>query len=341
MHCMQASAFANSSIDSPIWLRPGYRSGTVGLHPELAPQPTRGPQQGPETAAIDITGRLMRPNRASQTAEYMARHRAAHQLLDVPAIFDDPFAMIVTDPGFARALQTDPERERQLLAPGRRAFLAARSRYAEDRLALAVERGCEQYVVLGAGFDTFCLRNGDRDLRVIEIDHPATQAIKLTRLRDAGIGIPARTSFYAADFTRQSLREVLLEAAVDPARSTFVSWLGVTQYLPIETVRAALHDIGSLSARIEIVFDYTLHYDMQSAAQQCVFDKWRPIAELEGEPFCSMFTPDDVIALCGSAGFSEVKTTSLDELNALYCSRGGNGLCIGEGINQLAHAARR
>lgn len=282
----------------------------------------------------------MRADRASLSAEYVAMHRAAHQLLDVPAIFDDPFAVVVTDPRFARALLADPEPERPRLAPGRRAFFAARSRYAEDRLALAVEQGCEQYVVLGAGLDTFCLRNGDQALRVFEVDHPATQAIKLARLREAGVGMPARTSFYAADFTHQSLREILHEAGVDHGRRIFVSWLGVAQYLPTETVRAALQDISSFGSQVEIVFDYTLHYDLQSAAQRSAFDKWRSLADLEGEPFRSMFTPDEVMALCASAGFSAVRTESLDELNARYCAAGCNGLQI-EGINQLAYAAAR
>ncbi|MDG0025524.1 class I SAM-dependent methyltransferase [Trinickia sp. Y13] len=282
----------------------------------------------------------MRADRGSGTAEYVAMHRAAHQLLDVPAIFDDPFAVVMTDPRFARALLADPEPEQRCLAPGRRAFLAARSRYAEDRLALAIEQGCEQYVVLGAGFDTFCLRNVDKALRVFEIDHPATQAIKLARLREAGIGMPARTSFYAADFTRQSLGEILREAGVDHRQRTFVSWLGVAQYLPTETVRAALQDIGSFGSPVEIVFDYTLHYDLQSAAQRRVFDEWRSLADFGGEPFRSMFTPDEVIALCASAGFSAVTTESLEELNARYCAPAGNGLRI-EGINQLAYAAVR
>lgn len=282
----------------------------------------------------------MRADRASRTAEYVAMHRAAHQVFDVPPIFDDPFAVVMTDPLFARALLADPEPEQRGLAPGRRAFLAARSRYAEDRLALAIEQGCEQYVVLGAGFDTFCMRNVNQALSVFEIDHPATQAIKLANLREAGIGMPARTSFYAADFTRQSVGEILHEAGVAYDRRIFVSWLGVTQYLPTETVRAALHDIGSFGSQVEIVFDYTLHYALQSAAQRSVFDKWRSLADLEGEPFQSMFTPDEVIALCASAGFSAARTESLDELNARYCAAGGNGLRI-EGINQLAYAAVR
>ncbi|HEX7685783.1 MAG TPA: class I SAM-dependent methyltransferase [Trinickia sp.] len=277
---------------------------------------------------------------ASKTAEYVARHRAAHQVLDAPTILDDPFALIVTDSGFVRALQADPAGGNRLLAPGRRAFLAARCRYAEDLLARAVRQGCGQYVVLGAGFDTFCLRSRDRALRVFEIDHPATQAVKLARLHDAGIGIPDRTSFHAADFTRKSLTEILSEAGVDREQRIFVSWLGVAQYLPRETILDALADISAFSTHVEIVFDYTLHYDLQSDEQRSVFDIFRRMAELAAEPFLSMFTPDEIVHLCGAAGFSEVKTTSVEELNALYCPRGMSGARV-EGINQMAYACAR
>jgi methyltransferase (TIGR00027 family) len=279
----------------------------------------------------------MREDRASRTAEYMAMHRAAHQLLDAPTILDDPFAAIVIDPKFARALRDDPESTRWSLVPSRRAFLAARSRYAEDQLARAVEQGCDQYVVLGAGLDTFFLRCRDRALRVFEIDHPATQATKLARLLAAGVGLPPRASFYAADFTRQSLGDILRCAGVDPARRVFVSWLGVAQYLPHDIVHTALADIASFSPHVEIVFDYTLHYDLQNEAQRLVFDTGRRLAALESEPFRSMFTPNEIVEVCNAAGFSEVRTASVETLNALYCARAKSGLRI-ESINQMAFA---
>lgn len=279
----------------------------------------------------------MRADRSSQTAEFVAMHRAAHQLLDAPPLLDDPFAMLMTDPRFSRAFQADPESKRAHFAPARRAFLAARSRYTEDRLAHAVEQGCPQYVVLGAGFDTFCLRSKDRALRIFEIDHPATQATKLARLRDAGANVGPRTSFHAADFTLQPLKEILLNAGVDPTLRVFVSWLGVAQYLPREIIRAALADIASFSAKVDIVFDYTLHYDLQNEAQRFIFNTSRRIAEWESEPFRSMFRPDEIVELCGDAGFGTVTTTNLDALNTLYCEPAGSSPRI-EGINQLAYA---
>jgi methyltransferase (TIGR00027 family) len=279
----------------------------------------------------------MREDRASRTAEYMAMHRAAHQLLDVPTILDDPFAATVIDQRFARALHADPESTRWSLVPSRRAFLAARSRYAEDRLARAVEEGCEQYVVLGAGFDTYFLRCTHSTLRIFEVDHPATQATKLARLNVAGVSLPTRASFYAADFTRQPLSDILRGAGVDPTRRVFVSWLGVAQYLPYEIVRTALTDIASFGPDVEIVFDYTLHYELQNEAQRLIFDTGSRLAALESEPFRSMFTPNEIVELCNAAGFSEVRTASVETLNAMYCARSQSELRI-ESINQLAWA---
>lgn len=279
----------------------------------------------------------MRADRSSRSAEFVAMHRAAHQWLDTPTIFDDPFAAIVTDPSFARALNADPQRGRAFFSPARRAFLAARSRYAEDRLAQAAVQSCGQYVVLGAGFDTFCLRCKDRSLRIFEIDHPATQATKLARLRSAGIGTSARTSFHAADFTRQSLKAILLEAGVEQGRRVFVSWLGVAQYLPRETIAAALADLASFGPHVEIVFDYILHYALQNDVRRFIFDASRRVAAHEGEPFRSMFVPDEVVDLCRAAGFSAATTTSLEALNALYCGHADSSSRI-EGINQLAYA---
>jgi len=279
----------------------------------------------------------MRADRSSQTAEFVAIDRAAHQVLDAPPLFDDPFAILMTHPQFSRAFQADPESKRAQLAPARRVFLAARSRYTEDRLAQALGQGCTQYVVLGAGFDTYCLRSKDRSLRIFEIDHPATQATKLARLRNAGAKIGPRTSFHAADFTRQPLKEILLDAGVDPTLRVFVSWLGVAQYLPREVIRAALADIAGFSGQVEIVFDYTLHYLLQNQTQRFIFDTSRRFAAWKDEPFRSMFTPEEIVELCGAAGFSATTTTSLDELHALYCDPAGSSPRIA-GINQRAYA---
>src|SRR5277367_4938101 len=123
--------------------------------------------------------------------------RAAHQLLDEPRVFDDPLAVAIADGESDR-----PPGAEQPFSRALRAFLAVRSRYAEDQLARAVERGVRQYVVLGAGLDTFAYRNPLRSagLHVFEVDHPATQEWKRARLKEAGIEIPEEMTFAAVNF---------------------------------------------------------------------------------------------------------------------------------------------
>ena len=131
--------------------------------------------------------------RPSRTAQRVAMRRAAHQVLDHPRVFEDPLAVAIAG-GESETLGA-PEGQAMLSHYSRalRAFLAVRSRYAEDQLAAAVGRGVRQYVVLGAGLDTFAYRNPFQSagLQVFEVDHPATQEWKRAQLRAAGIAIPA------------------------------------------------------------------------------------------------------------------------------------------------------
>src|SRR2546428_8685778 len=128
----------------------------------------------------------MLEQRPSVTAERVALRRAAHQLLDVPPVFEDPLALKIVGPEAARRLQSELRRPQTSVSRALRAFLAARSRFAEESLARSVARGCSQYVVLGAGLDTFAYRNPfpPGSLRVFEVDYPATQAWKQARLAD-------------------------------------------------------------------------------------------------------------------------------------------------------------
>src|SRR5579863_1243640 len=150
----------------------------------------------------------MEPGQPSRTALAAAAHRAAHQLLEGGQVFADPLAVSILGAPAAELTRAE------LRAPatrGMRLFIAARSRFAEDTLAAAVARGVRQYVVLGAGLDTFAYRNPFETaaLRVFEVDHPATQEWKRAQLGAAGIAIPAWMTFVAVDFERQSLEEGL------------------------------------------------------------------------------------------------------------------------------------
>src|SRR5262249_39234406 len=131
-----------------------------------------------------------------------------------------------------------------------RAFVAARSRYAEDELSLAVERGARQYVILGAGLDTFAYRNPypEGALRVFEVDYPATQVWKRARLKEVGIPLPRDLKFAPVDFEKRALSALpdgLREAGYDPNLGSFFSWLGVAPYLTVEGVMTTLRFIAS------------------------------------------------------------------------------------------------
>jgi methyltransferase (TIGR00027 family) len=161
----------------------------------------------------------------SRTARAAAAHRAAHQVLEQGRLFADPLALrILGDEAetVVREAEADPSKRRMRL------FIAARTRFAEDALAAAVQRGVRQLVVLGAGLDTFAYRSphGDR-LRMFEVDHPATQAWKRQRLADAAIPVPDSLVFAPIDFESETLADGLAAAGFDPARQTFFTWLGV------------------------------------------------------------------------------------------------------------------
>ena len=150
----------------------------------------------------------MQRGRASKTALGVAIRRAAHQLMDLPPVLDDPLAVRLVGPGFRRQMK----RATHPVARDFRAFMAVRSRYVEDQLAEAVLNGVGQYVILGAGLDTFAYRNPFHSLRVFEVDLPATQAWKRKMLGSAEIAVPESLAFVPLDFERQVLSGELVEA---------------------------------------------------------------------------------------------------------------------------------
>src|SRR5262249_37017422 len=131
----------------------------------------------------------MQEGKFSRTAYLVAVRRAAHQLFDNPKVLDDPLALRILDSGTVERLKAGSKRQRSF-ARAFRAFVVVRSRHAEEQLAAAVTQGMDQYVMLGAGLDTFACRNPSAGLWVFEVDHPATQAWKIERLRQAGITVP-------------------------------------------------------------------------------------------------------------------------------------------------------
>jgi len=274
----------------------------------------------------------MKEGRPSVTAQRVAMRRAAHQLLDDPKVFDDPVALRIIGKESASALRADPRQfETTSLSPYLRAFVAARSRYTEDELALGLRRGVRQYVILGAGLDTFAYRNPHPEgvLRVFEVDHPATQTWKRARLEEVGITFPADLTFAPVDFETQTLAEGLRSAGYDPGKCTFFSWLGVTEYLSTEVVMATLRFISSAPSGSGVVFDYMISPSLLTPAQRSRFDALARRVAAAGEPWQAFFDPGLLTRDLRAMGFRYVEDNGPEEINARYFMSRKDGLRVG------------
>ncbi len=277
----------------------------------------------------------METGRASKTALRVAIRRAAHQLADPPPVLDDPIGLRLVGSGYARDLDRAMER----VARDFRAFMAARSRYVEDRLAEAVGRGVDQYVVLGAGLDTFAYRNPFPSLRVFEVDFPATQEWKRDLLHEAGIAVPESLTFVALDFEHRSLAEGLVGAGFHDARSAYFGWMGVVPYLTLEAFRATLRDVARLPKGTAVTFDFVFPPETFSPKRRVIFDRLAERVSAAGEPFQLFFTDAQLGVELAELGFRRMELADTDRLNELYFQNRADGLRLSPvGIGMLATA---
>lgn len=259
--------------------------------------------------------------RPSRTALRVALRRAAHQIVDdEPLILRDPLAIPILGREAAAELQRTPDPARgtrpRPYSAALRAWMVARSRYAEDTLAEAVGQGARQYVVLGAGLDTFPYRNPFSHLRTFEVDHPATQQWKRTLLWQAGIAVPDSLAFVPVDFEQQELAPELRHAGFDPSRPTVFSWLGVVPYLTLDAFRATVRTIAQQPPGSVLVFDYSQPRRVLPPHEQLAHDSLASRVALAGEPFQLFFTPTEVAAELSA--FHTLEDLGATELNARY-----------------------
>ena len=284
----------------------------------------------------------MEEARASHTALRVAMRRAAHQLVDEPKVLDDPIALKILGPRAIQRLEGGEGMGHDRLSRGLRAFMAARSRFAEDELARAVGRGVEQYVVLGAGLDTFAYRNPHppNSLRVFEVDYPATQEWKRRQLEATGIEIPASLTFAPVDFERQTLARGLGNAGFDREKPSFFSWLGVSMYLSDEAIEATLRFAGSLPRGGGIVFDYMVPRESLGFVERMALETLAKRVEAAGEPFRTSFEPKALAEQLKQSGFISVEDMGSDEINARYFANRADGLRVMGNVGRLAGATR-
>lgn len=271
----------------------------------------------------------MHPGEPSQTARGAAVYRAIHQRLDGGAIFRDPYALRMLD---AETLATLDEVAADPSRRSMRMFIAARSRFSEDALSACVGRGVQQVVVLGAGLDTFSLRNpyaGD-GVRVFEVDFPATQDWKRERLAQAGLAVPSQLTFAPVDFERQSLADGLARSGFRVDEPAFFQWLGVVPYLTREAISQTLDFIAGI-AESEVVFDYAEPFENYSVERRARIMAMAESAAARGEPWLSLFDPPELSKLLRAKGFGVVEDLGLAELSDRYYGALKEGIPIGPG----------
>jgi methyltransferase (TIGR00027 family) len=267
--------------------------------------------------------------------------RAKHLLWDdPPKIFEDIFALRLSGLTDESAL-----RERldaalvEFAAIGGRDIAQAafssvcskivlRSRYVEDELDQATKLGVGQYVILGAGLDSFAYRRQDAAnvLRVFEVDHPATQAWKRTRLQELSLATPGNLTFVPVDFENQSLVEGLRNSGYRPREPGFVSWLAVTQYLTRAAIFDTLRTVASMAPGTEIIFEYYLpgaRLDDEDREILKLYGNW---AAAQGEPHLTYFEPAELAAQVKKMGFTEFVDFGPEEADARYCADRRDGL---------------
>ncbi len=246
----------------------------------------------------------MKERNASHTALATAYLRAAHQVIDTGLrVLDDPVILNLLGPEAERRIQGSMERYSSPVAQALRSHVVLRSRYAEDRLESSIQRGIHQYVLVGAGFDTFALRQPPwaATLRIIEVDHPDTQRLKLSKISRAGIAVPSNVVFAGVDFEQESLEQGLTRIGVRTDMPTFFSWLGVTMYLTKAAIRATLRCMASFPKGSEAVITFLQRPPDGSPALKALAER----VSHSGEPFISFFTPESFKEELFAAGFSE------------------------------------
>ncbi|WP_330182577.1 SAM-dependent methyltransferase [Nocardia sp. NBC_01503] len=246
----------------------------------------------------------------SRTAMMAAGGRAAHLIVDsAPYLFQDTVAADLLGAQAGEVIGYHRQFGDHVVLSGTRAQVNARSSYTEAR----VRTGFGQYVILGAGLDTFAYRSPlARQIAVFEVDHPATQQWKRGLLETAGIDATA-TRFVGVDFERDDLAAKLAAQGFDSATPALVSWLGVSMYLTEAAISAVLTVLGTFAPGTELVLEYALPPELRDESGTAYAEFALPAAADQGEPWLSFFTPDALTDLLDKHGFTVAEHISQRE----------------------------
>jgi len=278
----------------------------------------------------------MKVTKPSRTSDIPAIMRAVHQTRDdEPKILADAIAPKLVDmKGIDAWLDTMLSHP---FAPQWRAGFLIRSRYAEDCLAEGVARGLSQFLILGAGLDTFSYRQPDwaKAITIFEIDHPATQDDKRQRLASSGIALADNLTFVPLDFEITSFGDALRATTFAFDRPTFCSWLGVTQYLTTTAIEATLAFVLSLPPGSEIVLSFILPQDALSGIEADALATAAAKSAEVGEPWLSRFDPGELVSRLRGMGFSEVAPLAPKQTHERYLKGRHDGLAVRYGEQMM------
>lgn len=290
--------------------------------------------------AQTVDNGLASPNAGPKpSAMLVAMQRAAHQLLDPPLVLDDPIALALLDSAEAHWLRTHLDSFRQPVSVGLRSAVVVRSRLADDIWTDALERGIDQYVILGAGLDTSAYRQPAAAGRIFEVDLPAVQQWKQARLQEAGIALPASLRFFPVDFERVSLAEGLACAGFNPNAPAIFSWLGVTMYLDKAAVEETLRVIAGCAKGSAVLMEYALPLHGQPPMMRIATEQLIMQITERGEPWKSFFEPAALIEMLTALGFTSCYAWTPDELNQRYLAHRCDGLRVGALSTRLVLAS--
>jgi methyltransferase (TIGR00027 family) len=295
-----------------------------------------------------------------QRSEFMglnaASYRAAHMILDNPKIFEDPLVLRIIGPEAESRLRSNLAQFQKPAKCAFRAAMMARNRFAQDELTRSIQRGVRQYVILGAGLDTFAYRNPFPLLRVFEVDHPATQAWKRSCLEKAAILIPATVTYVSVEFERQMMTDALSQSGFKSDELTFISFIGVVRYLSRETFISVMTSlVSSMRTGSEVVFDFdpppsllqVLRGQFLPGRTEVIFDSssfpslLRRLRDVEHRMIVdwtrknknngfrpSYFDPASLAPDLKRIGFADVQLFGPKEMNVRYCKDRTDGLRI-------------
>ena len=270
------------------------------------------------------------------TAVRTALWRAMHVQVDAsPHVVEDEIGLRLAAPGDDWRARPDMD---PVATAGFRAAIVARARFIEDLIAEQADQGVTQYVILGAGLDTFAQREPElaSRLRIFEVDQPGTQAWKRHRLVELGYGVPDWLHLVPVDFeASEDWLKKLAEAGFDAGRPAVIVSTGVTMYLTKDATAATLHQIAGLAPGSTLAMTFLLPTELLDDADRPGLRTSKDGAEAAGTPFISFYAPPEMLALAREAGFADARHVSGTLLAERYFAERPDGLRPSSGEDLL------